>query len=155
MNVIKDSQFSTKSAKPLLFGQDTGFFRLLEGESTSFSFSTVTGTVECSFATTTPPPRPPVSTPVFTVGTTSSPSVPTYGVTSRPPFSTPVFTPTTVVPTSGIFTVGTTSRPTDPSPRYVSEVTTSRTSTSGPTYLPPTTLGSVSLLKVRKIFENS
>lgn len=127
MNVIKDTQFSTKSAKPLKFGQDNGFFRLLEGESSSFTFATATGTADCSCQcvkespTTTPfTVHPTVTTPVVTTRTTR-PSVPTY-------------------------TFGTTQRPT-PTPRFITDVTTPRTSTSGPTYLPPTTLGTASSKK--------
>ena len=130
MNVIKDSQSKVKSAKPLKFGNTNGFFKLLEGESTSFSFATITGTADCSCqciresSTTTPfiPQTTPITPRVITE-TTSKPSV-----------------------TKPVVTIRTTPRPivTTPTPRYVTEVQTTRTSTSGPTYLPPTTLGTVS-----------
>lgn len=47
MNVIKDSQTSVRDAKPLRFVQDNGFFDLLEGDSTAFSFATSSGMADC------------------------------------------------------------------------------------------------------------
>lgn len=89
MNVIKDSQFQLKSAKPMKFGQDNGFFALLDGESSSFSFATATGIADCNCqcskkvettttttqrpTTTTPRPRPITTTPQA-LRTTSTPA---------------------------------------------------------------------------------
>lgn len=53
MGVIKDSQFAAKSAKPLKFGQDNGFFALLEGQSSAFSFATASGVADCDCKCTT------------------------------------------------------------------------------------------------------
>lgn len=66
MNVIKDSQTNVMDAKPLRFAQDNGFFDLLEGDSTAFSFATTSGMADCDCkcsrrATTTT--RPPTTTP--------------------------------------------------------------------------------------------
>lgn len=47
MNVIKDSQTNARDAKPLRFIQDNGFFDLLEGDSTAFSFATSSGMADC------------------------------------------------------------------------------------------------------------
>lgn len=62
MGVIKSSQANAKVAKPLKFGQDNGFFSLLEGQSSAFSFGTSSGIAECDckcvkkVTTTTPAP---------------------------------------------------------------------------------------------------
>lgn len=88
MSVIKDSQFQLKSAKPMKFGQDNGFFALLDGESSSFSFATATGIADCNCqcskkvettTTTTQRPTtttrsPPVTTTPQALRTTSTPA---------------------------------------------------------------------------------
>lgn len=95
MNVIKDSQFAVKAANPMKFSQDNGFFALLEGEDSAFSFATSSGTADCDCKC------------VQKIVSTTTPAAPT---------------------------------PTIPITTFNPKITTSRTSTAGPTYLPPTTL---------------
>jgi hypothetical protein len=86
MNVIKDSQFQTKAAKPLKFAQDTGFFALLEGESSSFSFATAAGMADCdcqcvkkvTTTTTTTTPRPTTRPTTTTTSRRTTTPAPTY-----------------------------------------------------------------------------
>lgn len=124
MNVIKDSQFAAMSAKPLKFGQDNGFFALLDGESSSFSFATAAGMADCDckcskkVIPTTTTPRPTTTTQRPT--TTTRPIITTRPITQRP--------------TTSKLIVNTPSR-TTPGPTYLPPT---------PTYLPPTTLSAVS-----------
>lgn len=122
MNVIKDSQFAAMSAKPLKFGQDNGFFSLLDGESSSFSFATATGMADCDCK---------CSKKVITTTTTTQ--RPTTTTTYRPT------TTTTPRPITTTRPVTTTQRPvtTTERPSTAKIVTTPKT-TPGPTYLPPT-----------------
>lgn len=72
MNVIKSSQTKVLDAKPLRFIQDNGFFDLLEGDSTAFSFATSSGMADCdckcsrrattTTTTTTTTPKPIITT---------------------------------------------------------------------------------------------
>lgn len=179
MNVIKDSQFKAKPAKPLKFAQDNGFFRLLEGESTSFSFATVTGTAECSCQCerekgttplfTTPPTVRSTTTPsvpksTITIRTTPKPPVTTIGTTQKPPVTTVETTPKPPVTTAGttsrppVTTGGTTPRTsisttvkqTTPPGSSLRTVTPATSRTSTPG---PTYLPSVSLLTDLKASE--
>lgn len=47
MSVLGDSQTNAKNAKPLKFSQNNGFFDLLEGDSSQFSFATTNGMADC------------------------------------------------------------------------------------------------------------
>lgn len=108
MSVIKDSQFSTKAAKPLKFAEDNGFFALLEGESSSFSFATSSGMADCDCkcakkivtttttttlrptTTTTTTHRPTTTTTTHRTTTTTTHKVPsTPGSGYLPPTTTP------------------------------------------------------------------
>lgn len=80
MNVIKDTQTNTRDAKPLRFVKDNGFFDLLEGESTAFSFATLTGMADCDCRCTKK---------VITTTTTTT--------TTRRPIITTTTRPTTTV----------------------------------------------------------
>lgn len=65
MNVIKDSQTNVIDAKPLRFSQGNGFFDLLEGDSSAFSFATTSGMADCDCKCSRRPttsPRPTTTT---------------------------------------------------------------------------------------------
>lgn len=55
MKVIEDSQTNVKDAKPLRFVQNNGFFDLLDGDSSQFSFMTTSGMADCDCKCTRKP----------------------------------------------------------------------------------------------------
>ncbi|XP_070500941.1 mucin-5AC-like [Chironomus tepperi] len=93
MTVLQESQTNAIDAKPLKFVQNNGFFDLLEGDSSQFSFATTNGMADCDCkclrrapipttttrATTT---RPPTTTRATTQRTTTTrkPDCPNGGI---------------------------------------------------------------------------
>lgn len=88
MNVIKNSQTRFLDAKPLRFIQDNGFFDLLEGDSTAFSFATSSGMADCDCKCS----RRATTTTTTTTTTTPKPII----ITTSRPITTPRFDPVSI-----------------------------------------------------------
>ncbi|KAG5680337.1 hypothetical protein PVAND_009848 [Polypedilum vanderplanki] len=127
MSVIQDTQSNTKDAKPLKFVQNNGFFDLLEGDSSQFSFMTTNGMADCDCKCL----RRPIITTRTTPTTTKKPECPNG---KRLPYccENDANNINCELPT----------RPTTPPP-FVSKKDTG-ISTAAPTYLPPTTTSTLS-----------
>lgn len=144
MGVIKDSQFNAKAAKPLKFGEDNGFFALLEGDSSSFSFATASGMADCdckcvkkvTTTTSTTTQRP---TTRFTCADPQNYNNPLCTTTQRPKILFSCSDPQNYDDPR----CTTTQRPTTTTPRRT------YSSTPAPTYLPPTTFSPVRYLSAQ------
>jgi hypothetical protein len=74
MNVIESAQTNVRDAKPLKFVQNNGFFDLLEGDSSQFSFMTTSGMADCDCKCSR---RPTIPTTTLRVVSTTPRIIPT------------------------------------------------------------------------------